>query len=170
MTQKFLSSKLLVALNVFLISLLSVTWVSAHGGNTAIIHSCVNNTSGEIKIVAANANCPSNYRSLDWGIQGPAGQQGIQGPAGISGLEIVRTITRVENTPRADGFAYCPTGKQVLGGGYSVGSDNFNMSVISSQPTLDGSGWYVWATTNDYPNIRSILTLDVFAICANVAP
>jgi hypothetical protein len=85
MFQKLLSPKWLVALNVVLISLMSVTLVSAHGGNTALIHSCVNNTSGEIKIIAANANCPSNYRSLDWSVQGPAGQQGPIGPVGPMG-------------------------------------------------------------------------------------
>src|SRR6266487_5732859 len=85
MLQKFLSPRLLVVLAVILVSLLSVTLVSAHGGNTALIHSCVNNTSGEIKIIAATANCPSNYHSLDWNIQGPAGQQGPIGPVGPVG-------------------------------------------------------------------------------------
>jgi hypothetical protein len=72
---------------VIQISLLSVTLVSAHGGNMALIHACVNNTSGEIKIVGANSNCPSNYRALDWNIQGPAGQQGPMGPIGPQGLQ-----------------------------------------------------------------------------------
>src|SRR6266496_1591521 len=87
MLQKFLSPRLLVVLAVILVSLLSVTLVSAHGGNTALIHSCVNNTSGEIKIIAATANCPSNYHSLDWNIQGAAGQQGPIGPIGPQGLQ-----------------------------------------------------------------------------------
>lgn len=223
MYQKILSPKWLVALNVVLISLLSVTLVSAHGGNTALIHACVSNSSGEIKIVGPNSTCPSNYRALDWNIQGSAGQQGpigpvgpvgpagpvgpigpvgpvgpvgpigpqglqgerglqgeqgpqglpgqqgIQGPAGISGLEIVRVFSRVQNEPRIDGYADCPAGKQVLGGGYSIGSDNINTSVVTSGP--DGlSRWVVTAVANDYPNPRSILSLDVFAICANVAP
>ena len=85
MFQKLLSQKLLVVLNVVLISLMGATLVSAHGGNTALIHACVNNTSGELKIVGANSNCPNNYRPLDWNIQGPAGQQGPMGPAGPVG-------------------------------------------------------------------------------------
>lgn len=85
MYQKFFSPKSLAAFAVILLSLVSVTYVSAHGGNTALIHSCVNNTSGEIKIIAATANCPSNYHSLDWNIQGPAGQQGPIGPVGPVG-------------------------------------------------------------------------------------
>lgn len=85
MFQKLLSPKWLVVLNVVLISLMSVTLVSAHGGNTALIHACVNNTSGEIKIVNPNVNCPNNYRALDWNIQGPTGQQGPIGPVGPVG-------------------------------------------------------------------------------------
>ena len=193
MAQKLLSPKSLVAFVVILLSLVSVTYVSAHGGNVALIHSCVNNTSGEIKIIAATANCPSNYHSLDWNIQGPAGQQGpigpqglqgergpqglpgqqgiqgIQGPAGISGLEVVRTVSRVENEPRIDGYAECPAGKQVLAGGYAVGSNNLNTSVVTNGP-YSSTQWVVTAATNVYPNPRSVLTLDVFAICANVAP
>ena len=68
-----------------LLSLLGVTYVSAHGGNTALIHACVNNTSGEVKIVGANSACPSNYRALDWNIQGQTGQQGPIGPVGPTG-------------------------------------------------------------------------------------
>jgi hypothetical protein len=85
MIQKLFSPRSMVALAVILLSLVSVTYVSAHGGNTALIHACVNNTSGEIKIIGANANCPSNYHSLDWNIQGPAGQQGPIGPVGPVG-------------------------------------------------------------------------------------
>jgi hypothetical protein len=85
MFQKLLSPKWLVAFAMIVMMLLSVTYVSAHGGNTALIHACVNNTSGEIKIVGANSNCPSNYRALDWNIQGPAGQQGPIGSVGPAG-------------------------------------------------------------------------------------
>ena len=66
MFQKLLSPKWLVVLNVVLLSLVSVTLASAHGGNTSLIHACVSNSSGEIRIVCANSNCPSNSRALDW--------------------------------------------------------------------------------------------------------
>ena len=85
MFQKFLFPKLLLVFNLVLIALTSVTLASAHGGNAALIHACVNNTSGELKIVGANAACPNNYRALDWNIQGSAGQQGPIGPAGPVG-------------------------------------------------------------------------------------
>ena len=66
----------------------SLGLVSAHGGDTAKIHSCVNNSSGTIKIVGANDNCNNNESALDWnitGVAGPAGAEGPQGPAGAPG-------------------------------------------------------------------------------------
>ena len=199
MFQKLLSPKSLVVFAVILISLLSVTLVSAHGGNTALIHACVNNTSGEIKIVGANSNCPSNYRALDWNIQGPAGQQGpigpvgpigpqglqgeqglqglpgqqgiqgIQGPAGINGLEIVQVNTAPQDTARIDVLVECPAGKKVLGGGYATAGNNLNTSIAANGPATS-SHWAVTAVTNDYPAIRVGWSVQAYAICANVAP
>src|SRR6185369_526067 len=208
MYQKFLSPKSFAAYAVILISLMSVTLVSAHGGNIALIHSCVNNTSGEIKIIAANATCPSNYRSLDWNIQGPAGQQGAigpvgpvgpvgplgpigpqglqgeqgpqglpgqpglpgtQGPAGISGLETVRAFDGNRFTARLDVIAECPSGKKVLGGGYSTSGNNLIIEIVANAP-LGDSQWSVTAVTSDYPNPRTDWSVYSFAICANVAP
>ena len=40
--------------------------VYMHGGDPSLIHSCVNKSSGEIKIVAANATCKNNETALDW--------------------------------------------------------------------------------------------------------
>ncbi len=193
MLQKFLSPRLLVVLAVILVSLLSVTLVSAHGGNTALIHSCVNNTSGEIKIIAATANCPSNYHSLDWNIQGPAGQQGPigpvgpvgpvgpigpqglqgerglqgdQGPAGISGLEVVQVHSGTLNDFRIDVTAQCPAGKQILGGGFASFGNNVDVSVATNAP--NGSSWVVTMVQNDLtPRLWSV---SAYAICANVAP
>jgi len=199
MAQKLLSPKFLAAFVVILLSLVSVTYVSAHGGNTALIHSCVNNTSGEIKIIAATANCPSNYHSLDWNIQGPAGQQGpigpvgpigpqglqgeqgpqglpgqqgiqgIQGPAGISGLEIVTVNSGTQIAARIDVFVECPAGKQVVGGGYGTIGSNLDTTISTSAP-YGPYQWVVTAVTNDYPNVRSGWSVQAYAICANVAP
>jgi len=47
--------------------------VHAHGGDPNLAHSCVNNSSGEIKIVAPTATCKTNETAVDWSITGPAG-------------------------------------------------------------------------------------------------
>lgn len=62
--------------------------VSAHGGGSGVIHSCVNGSSGEIKIIAPDGSCQKNETALDWnaeGIQGPPGPAGPVGPQGAVG-------------------------------------------------------------------------------------
>lgn len=54
-------------LGFFALALAVVTpAVYMHGGDPTLIHSCVNKSSGEIKIVAANATCKNNETALDW--------------------------------------------------------------------------------------------------------
>jgi hypothetical protein len=66
---------------------LTVPQVSAHVGplTTGIIHSCINNSSGTIHIIAAAAACGANEQAVDWNAQGPAGPQGPQGVPGPVG-------------------------------------------------------------------------------------
>jgi hypothetical protein len=40
--------------------------VGAHGGDPALVHSCVNKSSGEVKIIAPNGSCKPNETALDW--------------------------------------------------------------------------------------------------------
>lgn len=64
--------------------------VSAHGGDPALIHACVNNSSGALRIVGSNDACRQGERALDWNImgpQGPAGPQGVQGDPGATGAQ-----------------------------------------------------------------------------------
>lgn len=57
------------------------TWTSAHGpGPTSeVIHACVNDSSGTIKI---SENCNNNWSPLGWNATGP---EGAQGPIGLIG-------------------------------------------------------------------------------------
>src|SRR6478672_1590502 len=58
---------------MFVVALAVVTpAVYMHGGDASLIHSCVNKSSGEIKIVAANATCKNNETPLDWPASLPA--------------------------------------------------------------------------------------------------
>ena len=57
----------------FVLALAVVTpAVYTHGGDATLIHSCVNKSSGEIKIVGANATCKNNETELDWPATSPA--------------------------------------------------------------------------------------------------
>lgn len=42
--------------------------VHAHGGDSTKIHSCVNKSSGGVKIVEANASCKQHETAIDWAI------------------------------------------------------------------------------------------------------
>ena len=58
------------------------TWVLAHGGDAGLIHACVNNDSGTLRIVGPDQNCKSNETPLDWGGSGggaAAGQLALKG-------------------------------------------------------------------------------------------
>jgi len=197
MFTKFRFPKWAAVFIVIQISLLSVTLVSAHGGDAALIHACVS-SSGAIRIVGANAVCTGKDSPLDWNIQGPKGPigpigpqglqgeqgpqglpgpqgiQGIQGPAGISGFELVEETTTVLNTYRILGSATCPAGKQVVSGGYDLfPPNNLDVTITSNGPLYYSNGvpvgWGATAQTND-SNSRSEMSMRVYVICANVAP
>jgi hypothetical protein len=63
-----------------------VSSVIAHGGDINLIHACVKNNKGSIRIVGANEACGHDETALDWNIQGPPGPVGSPGPAGSGGL------------------------------------------------------------------------------------
>src|SRR5436190_23794294 len=49
------------------------------------IHACVNQRSGDLRVIAAGAECKKNEVPLAWNVQGPPGPQGVSGPAGPAG-------------------------------------------------------------------------------------
>ena len=70
------------------------TIAGAHPGGpgTDVIHSCVNNSSGAIKVVGADQMCGNNETPVDWnqqgiaGIEGPKGEKGDRGETGPAGV------------------------------------------------------------------------------------
>ena len=82
------------------------------------------------------------------GLQGPKGDPGAQGPkgdpgpAGISGYEIVEgNGVGLNSGGEGLSFAYCPTGKKVVGGGVS---GNARLAIIDSFPS-GTTAWRVFA-------------------------
>jgi hypothetical protein len=81
---RFLSAILLVVM----LSMSGVRYVSAHGGDVTLIHACVNNRTGAVRIVNAATTCDANKETaLDWGLQGPKGDRGDTGDVGPMGPE-----------------------------------------------------------------------------------
>lgn len=51
------------------------------------LYACVNNSSGEIKLVAQDAACKGNETLVVWNVVGPQGMIGPQGPQGPAGTQ-----------------------------------------------------------------------------------
>ncbi len=145
----------------------------------------MNNSSGAIKIVSANATCANNETLLTWNSQGPAGATGATGPAGatgatgstgatgptgsagLSGFQVVVVDTAHDTTPYKQLSVPCPSGKTLIGGGAGI----FWLTGSTTRPKLIssfmfGGGWY---GEGESPNAQ-LWWIQVQAICANVAP
>jgi hypothetical protein len=59
--------------------------VLGHGGDSSLVHACVNDSTGLVRIVGPQQTCQKNETARHWGIQGPAGAAGPQGPVGEPG-------------------------------------------------------------------------------------
>ena len=161
---RFLSAILLVAL----LSLSSVIYVSAHGGDVTLIHACVNNRTGALRIVSATTTCDANKETaLDWGIQGPKGDKGDtgpkgpQGPAGVLGIYYVSQSSDPNVSAEFTVVqASCALGDKVTGGGFTTSSFN----VLSSGPDTerDDTWKIVGYTSGGYATVT--------AVCADMTP
>lgn len=102
------------------------------------------------------------------GAPGPIGPQGPAGAAGVLGLEYVigpdtTIVPAISGQPQATALAYCPTGKKVIGGGYSVDNGPGPM-IMQNNPAVGGGAWIAY--------VQSMTTSGVYrayAICA-IAP
>ena len=63
--------------------------VFSHGGDAALIHSCVAKD-GTLRIVGATTTCKSQETALDWSITGPQGLPGLPGQNGAPGAQGAR--------------------------------------------------------------------------------
>lgn len=74
--------------NAGLVILMLLVGVTSARGDSPVYYACVNDSSGEIKIVQEGDQCKKNETLIQWnqiGLQGPVGPQGEQGPVGPQG-------------------------------------------------------------------------------------
>jgi hypothetical protein len=88
------------------------------------------------------------------GATGPQGEKGDQGEIGVSGWERITG----NNSTAGNSIAQCPSGKKVIGGGYTTTGNN-NVSPINNWPSSDNT-WTVNATVTGNSSIQA------YAICA----
>ena len=83
------------------IALAAATPAFAHGGNSKLVHACVNDVNKSVRIVAPNDDCNKQETARDWNIagpqgsQGPQGVQGPQGPAGTGGMIVKDSLGKL---------------------------------------------------------------------------
>jgi hypothetical protein len=132
-----------IALVMFIVGIfISPAIISrADGGDISLIHACVKDKGGDVKIVGANTACPSGYSPLHWGIAGPQGPQGIQGPPGPASLPAAYSQTidsnfMFVNTHSPDfttiGTFQLPAGKWALFVTIKTWADSANISFAVS--------------------------------------
>jgi hypothetical protein len=100
---------------------------------------------------------------------GPVGPGGPPGPAGISGYERVQGPGGyvLKNLSKED-TAMCPSGKNMIGGGYALGgaSNDFKFINIGKNHAASDSEWVVLAYQDS--GFNDSWSIHAFAICANV--
>lgn len=105
------------------------------------------------------------------GNQGPVGEQGPPGADGVTGYEVVLELSAINTSPAKTIVAFCPPGKQVLGGGINGVPGNGHISV--SAPNHGGVEINGVLQCDRYEGRAIVETgeswrLQVMAICANV--
>ena len=144
----------------------------ASAAETGLISACVNNSSGDIKIVAGTGPCKTNEMLLTWnqtGPQGPTGATGatgpqgfkgdpgatgaagMTGPAGLAGPAGVLSVHYRQHTALGYAKVFCLPDEKVIGGGSMAvgpqGVARVGLDVITvSLPITDG-GFVAYDTT-----------------------
>lgn len=78
---------------------LGATYVLAHNGDFSLIHACVKNSNGSIRIVGANDTCNASTEApLDWNIQGIQGAPGSGGDSGTLPPRLMYAVNGQSNT------------------------------------------------------------------------
>jgi hypothetical protein len=141
-------------------------------GSDGLISGCYAKVGGDLRVIdASSSSCKSNEIEIEWNQQGPRGPQGEpglegeQGPPGLSGYEMVDTATaNVDPLDYAQITAYCPTGKNVLGGGFFINVLG-TLEVVESAPTTAAglSGWHVVAFNHSATVTGNLIA---YATCA----
>jgi len=200
---RFIRSRVLVVFCVAIVAsaVLGVGVAWAYGGfqnpidGSGVIHGCYSPRDGDIHLLV-RSSCSHYETEITWnqqGVKGDKGDQGVKGDKGDKGdpgsgssltTQVVTStetnfdLGACDTAPCAShhtGYAYCPTGKLVLGGGVTtLGVDNGPtyyanggaVVVHNSKPETSGSpqGWSVDVISPTESGATHI-TMTVYAIC-----
>lgn len=130
-----------------------------------VFHACVNNASGEVKLVVATASCATGSTAVSWN---QAGQQGPPGPPGASGAGTTYNYRFGGMVPGTSiARAFCEPGEKVTGGGgLAVGPVT---GLTQNTPIADGTGVIAGGTTAIGWQVASegFGTVQAYVVCAS---
>ena len=114
------------------------------------ITACVEQNSGLLRIVSADANCPTAYHKLEWAQVGPEGPRGAQGPEGPQGpvgpagsIANLMYVTGGMQAGTSVARAFCPPGWKLVGGG-ALTIDQTGLT--QNFPISDTTGLIAWGS------------------------
>ena len=133
------------------------------------IQGCVNNFTGDLRVVYSASQCTAQERAISWSQQGSGGIVDIQRAEGVA---YVRTGDIISD--RAFVEVNCPAGYNVVGGGAGLSflSGNDRWFMRSSSPRLAGDngsdgfdGWTASFETLDGEDAEGHYGFFIDAIC-----
>jgi hypothetical protein len=163
--------------------------VLANNNSGNVIYACVNNNSGEVKIVAADTVCRENSTLVHWNQEGTPGMDGDDGSDGVDGTDGVDGVDGTDGTDGENGdpgpasgaasqvvagnasaalsTAVCPSGTFATGGGFSMTADSspfasFPSTTSAAIPPV-GVPAPAWSVVKN-PSDGVLVT--AFAVCA----
>lgn len=155
-------SPVVVALASALLTAGLVGGVAIAQTGPSVITACVEENSGNVRIVSSASDCKRSETSTSWNQQGPQGEPGTDGRDGVSGwIRVEGPRSSVPPGTYGTTFAECPEGTKVLGGGYVVEPDP-SVVVYADYPG-SANKWRV-EVFNDHDTYHK--DIGAFAICA----
>ena len=166
----------LLALTLMLAGGTGLVWSPAARAD-GVIRACYQKENGQLRVLASGQCRPSEL-PLSWNMQGPKGDKGDkgdkgeQGSPGISGLQRVDWSSPNNSDSYKAGFAKCPEGKHVVGGGaqvfiHSTKTVKGPVVLKTSYPSEAMNGWAASAEEVAATDLEWHVT--AFALCAEVA-
>lgn len=131
------------------------------------LYACVNNSSGEVKMVGEDETCRGNSTKVNWSIQ--------QAEPGLRNHSVhERTLTTGE-TPSVGIFGglQCPAGKKPLGGGLEIVPALSGYAIVATRPLRPGDfsipdpqGWFAFVLRVDGQAPLVPVNAKMHVICA----
>jgi hypothetical protein len=145
-------SRLVLAAIAIVVASIVLGGVAVAVGTTDKVVACTSHK--HVRVLGTKVKCHNGEKRIAWRVQGKPGPTGARGPAGprgaTGGIGNVHTLTL--NGPAlaqtlgavSDVSVWCPSGQQVVGGGFTFANQEQHDVVQSSDPVVGPTGLQGW--------------------------